>query len=352
MILIDFSSALHKCTHGFVGKILKETKQDFVDLKMYPKEHILLTINLICDHISRFRQYSEEVIFCLDDRSTKGNWRKQIYPMYKHARNDFRKSFKTFEYSDAYANMDSFVDVLYNTQSNKLFRCIGVDACEADDVIMVLAQYFADQGRNVLILSPDKDFIQLQANANIQQYSWMTNKMVKAPDHMEDWLLEHVCLGDVSDNVPRIVDFKEFKPGVRDFLMSTGQLAEGEDAFDFSSKFFSYQDFDQFGGVFEREKFGIGTLKKKIKELGSLDAFLDLHPTHRKNYYRNRQLVLYEGIPTAIREQIIETYQHLPNYEQPATGLVEGLGLNGFRLPEIVSNKYISEQQLKDFIDW
>lgn len=352
MILIDFSSAFHKCTHGLVSKLTKETKREFVDLKLFPKEHQMLMLSLMCDHINKFRQYSEEIVICLDDKTHKGNWRKQIYPMYKHSRQKFNQSFKSFDFADAYSNMNQFLDVLYNNQSKTLFKCIGVPGCEADDVIMVLAKHFAEQGRNVLILSPDKDFLQLHTNPNIKQYSWMTNKMIIPPEHMEDWLLEHVCVGDSGDCVPRIVDFKEFKPGVREFLLETGQLTEDEDAFDFSSKFFNYADFENFGGVFEKEKFGISTLKRKIQELGSLDAFLDLHPVHRKNYYRNRQLVLEEGIPSALKEQVIETFYNLPNSNSPATGLVEGLGLSGANLPDLISNKYISEQQLSDFLDW
>lgn len=353
MILIDLSSAFHKTIHGLVAKLLKETKEEYIDLKKFPKEFNLTVLNILCDHINKFRQYSEEIVICLDDKSGKGNWRKRIYPMYKFSRRDFRDSFKTFDYNDAYVLFDQFVNVLNNTQSNKLFRVLGVDTCEADDLILVLGKYFASQGRNVLILSPDKDFIQLQTDGHVKQYSWMTNKLITIPEGgMDEWLLEHVCLGDQADNVPRIVDFKEFKPGVKEFLVESGVLTEGQNAWDFSGMYFDYADFDAFDGVFEREKFGISTLKRKIAELGSLEAFLDSHPSHRKNYYRNRQLVLESGIPNALREQIIQDYQNLPNSNSPATGLVEGLGLSGCSLPDLISNKYISEKQLGDFLDW
>lgn len=355
MILVDMSSAFHKCTHGLVSGMIKETKQDYIDLKQYKKEFFLLLLNCLSTNIQRFREYQDEILICLDETSGQGNWRKKIYPMYKNTRGQFRQQFKTFSYADAYELYNEFIQVLKSSQSKHLFRVMDIDTCEADDLILVLGRYFAEQNRPVMILSPDKDFVQLQSNPLIRQYSWMTNKMITPEDHngLESWLLEHVCLGDSADAVPRIVDFKEFKPGVKEFLVENGLLAEGEDAWDFSSRYFDYADFECFDGVFEKEKFGLATLKKKISEFGSLEGFLDAHPVHRKNYYRNRQLVLEEGIPYALKDKAIQQYlDNSTEVENPATKLVEGLGLSGMNLPDMISNKYISETQLADFLDW
>ena len=222
MILIDLSSAFHKCTHGLASGILKETKADFVDLKLYQKEFNLSMLNVLCTHINMFREYATEIVICLDETSGMGNWRKKIYPMYKYARQQFRQSFTKFDYKDAYILFDNFVKALKASQAKTLFKVVDVDHCEADDLILVLARDAANKGEPVMILSPDKDFIQLQDNPLIKQYSWMTNKILRVDDKtgdiengMQEWLLEHVCLGDQADNVPRIVDFKEFKPGVR-----------------------------------------------------------------------------------------------------------------------------------------
>ena len=360
MILIDLSSAFHKCTHGLAAGILKETKADFVDLKLYQKEFNLSMLNVLCTHINMFREYATEIVICLDETSGRGNWRKKIFPMYKYARQSFRQSFTKFDYKDAYVLFDNFVKSLKASQAKTLFKVVDVNHCEADDLILVLARHAAEQGEPVMILSPDKDFIQLQDNPLIRQYSWMTNKILRVDDKtgdvehgMQEWLLEHVCLGDQADNVPRIVDFKEFKPGVREYLVESGLIEEDEDAWSFSSSYFNYDDFEAFGGVFEREKFGLATLKKRIKEVGGLENFLDLDPCYRKNYYRNRQLVLEEGIPMALREQIISEYQDdSKNVQDPATKLVEGLKLQGTNLPDLISNKYISEQQLGSLLDW
>lgn len=349
MILIDLSSAFHKCTHGLAAKLLKQTEENFVDLKQFQKEHFITMLNVICSHIDMFSPFANEIVVCLDDNSGRGNWRKKIYPMYKAQRTKFRNSFTSFSFTDAYHNFDKFTDIM---QKSNFFKVIDVDTCEADDIILVIAKHAADAGEKVLILSPDKDFIQLQTNPNVFQYSWMTNKMVECRDEesMNEWLMEHVCLGDSGDNVPRIVDFCKFKPGVKEFLEETGLPS---DPYELSCTYYNVDDFESFGGIFENTRFGLSMLKKEIHNLGSLEAFLDTNPVYRKNYYRNRQLVLLEGIPAALREQIIEKYQSA-KYMEPmsATTLVENLGIQNHRLPNLISNKYIAEQQLGSLLDW
>ena len=55
----------------------------------------------------------------------------------------------------------------------------------------------------------------------------------------------------------------------------------------------------------------------------------------------------------ALREQIISEYlDDSKNVQDPATKLVEGLKLQGMNLPDLISNKYISEQQLGSLLDW
>ena len=52
-------------------------------------------------------------------------------------------------------------------------------------------------------------------------------------------------------------------------------------------------------------KFGPSTLQKKLEEFGSLDLFLDSHPLYRQHFDRNFKLVMEEGIPTNIWNEII-----------------------------------------------
>lgn len=349
MVLVDISSLFHKVTHGLSGLLLKQNKEiDFIDFKLYKKEFNNMVINLLCEHLERFRPYWStfaDVVICLDDKSTKGNWRKQFYPMYKAQRTKFRQSQTKFDYEDAYAVFNKFIDHL---RESKIFKVVGLDGAEADDVIMILAK----NDEPTLILSPDKDFIQLQKWPNVKQYSWMTNKMIEIPqEEMQSWLLEHICTGDTADNVPRIVDFAEFNPGVREYLIESGRLGENDDAFEFSCSFYDPEEFEPFGGAFKKERFGMSILNKQIAKLGSFEAFLKSNSTFERNYYRNRQLVLEEFIPAYIREDVMKVYAASECDGSIETFVDEG-NFYVANLHSLISDKYISSKQLSDFMDW
>ena len=60
-----------------------------------------------------------------------------------------------------------------------------------------------DNGKT-LILSGDKDFIQLQKYTNVTQYSPITKKFVNGTDPVQ-YLKEHILKGDSSDGVPNVL---------------------------------------------------------------------------------------------------------------------------------------------------
>lgn len=349
MILVDLSSCFYKSLHGLVSRIKKTEKTEFVDILQYRDQLFSTMLNIIGENVDKFSQFyrsPRDIVICLDDKSTRGNWRKNIYPMYKQQRKSIRQQTGHFKFDDAYSLLFEFISIL---QQSQFFTVVGVETCEADDIIMVLAKHFA-KCTPVMILSPDKDFIQLQQTPNISQYSWMTNKLIKiSPQDMQDWLLEHVCIGDVADNVPKITSFIEFNPGVVEYLEDMG--IQDPDPYAFSCGYYNPEEFDSFGGVYKDIKFGVATLRTEIRRYGSLEKFLDSNPTYRKNYYRNRQLVLEEGIPNNLREKIIQEFENpatkIPT--KPCSVLVELLGFCQ-NLPGIISNKYITEKQLGEFL--
>ena len=60
-----------------------------------------------------------------------------------------------------------------------------------------------DNGKT-LILSGDKDFIQLQKYRNVTQYSPITKKFVNGEDPVQ-YLKEHILRGDASDGIPNVL---------------------------------------------------------------------------------------------------------------------------------------------------
>jgi hypothetical protein len=56
----------------------------------------------------------------------------------------------------------------------------------------------------ILILSSDKDFMQLQKFANVEQYSPMAKKFLRS-DNPSNFLREHIIKGDRGDGIPNIL---------------------------------------------------------------------------------------------------------------------------------------------------
>ena len=80
------------------------------------------------------------------------------------------------------------------------YKVVHLEKAEADDIIAVLAkQWSKDEG--VLILSGDKDFMQLQKYDNVKQYSPVQKKFLRT-DNPQEFLFEHIVRGDTSDGIP------------------------------------------------------------------------------------------------------------------------------------------------------
>lgn len=81
---------------------------------------------------------------------------------------------------------------------------------EADDIIATIARKYADDGNKVLIVSSDKDLMQL-INDNVAMYDAMKNKMITDKEVEEKFFVkpEKVLdvlslIGDSSDNIPGV----------------------------------------------------------------------------------------------------------------------------------------------------
>ena len=76
---------------------------------------------------------------------------------------------------------------------------LEVYGAEADDIIATLCGELEFDNGKTLILSGDKDFIQLQRYGNVTQYSPITKKFINGVELMSDYLNEHILKGDTGD---------------------------------------------------------------------------------------------------------------------------------------------------------
>lgn len=130
------------------------------------------------------------------------NWRKDVFPQYKFKRKSMRDDSK-MDWDELFRITNLIFEEL---TENFPYKTIKHDRCEADDVIAVLCEYTQEFGNweKTLIVSSDKDFVQLQKFDNVYQYSPMKKKMIKEPNPRLQ-LMELVLKGDTSDGVPNVL---------------------------------------------------------------------------------------------------------------------------------------------------
>jgi len=94
-------------------------------------------------------------------------WRRDIFPHYKHQRRKGRVDSK-IDWSGVFNIMSEIREEL---TKNMPYKILHVEKCEADDIIATLVAMREED--KYLIISGDKDFIQLQHYGDVYQYSPM-----------------------------------------------------------------------------------------------------------------------------------------------------------------------------------
>lgn len=125
-------------------------------------------------------------------------WRREIFPHYKANRKKNRDKIEM----DWAAFFSAYETVKSEFFAVSPWKCIQVDRAEADDVIAVLARRLATT-KPVMIVSSDKDFLQLQSKGlDLKQWSLTTGKILKKSEYN---LFEHIVRGDTGDGIPNIL---------------------------------------------------------------------------------------------------------------------------------------------------
>ena len=155
-----------------------------------------MVLNSIRSYKTKFgEEYGELVIAC----DNKNYWRRQLFPYYKANRK------KNQEASEI--NWKAIFECLNKIREELKvvfpYRVIDIESAEADDIIGTLCREFGDY-QKILILSGDKDFIQLQRYNNVRQYDPVRKKYITHNDP-DKFLKEHIIKGDAGDGVPNFL---------------------------------------------------------------------------------------------------------------------------------------------------
>ena len=210
MILVD----MNQISVASVMMHLNMTKQTKPDESMV--RHMIL--NSLRMYRTRFVEEYGELVLCYD---SKHYWRRDYYPEYKYSRKKTRDTSKH--------DWDAIFEVL-NVIKDELkevfpYKHLEVYGAEADDIIAALCFELEFDNGKTLILSGDKDFIQLQKFSNVYQYSPITKRFINGIDP-EDYLNEHIMRGDSGDGIPNVYSpDNTFVEGLRQKPLSKKKIA-------------------------------------------------------------------------------------------------------------------------------
>ena len=221
-----------------------------------------LVLSSLLSYIKQFKSKYGSLVICCD---SKKYWRREVFPFYKSNRKKARDA-SDYDWTLIFETLNKIRDEL---KEYFPYRVIEVEGAEADDIIAVLtARYSASE--DVLILSSDKDFVQLQKYKNVQQYSPILKRFIKTEDpHL--FIKEHIIKGDRGDGVPN-------------FLSPDNTFVIGE-----------------------RQKV---ISKKKLTEwLSSPPEAFCVTEMMVRGFKRNQMLVDLDYIPEHIRESIVSSYE-------------------------------------------
>jgi len=153
-----------------------------------------MVLNSLRSHRKRFTNEYGELVICCDSREY---WRKSLYEHYKSHRKRDREN-STIDWNEIFKCLNK---VKFELSTIFPYPLIEVTGAEADDVIAVLCAY---EDEKTLILSGDKDFMQLQHHKNVYQYSPMQKKFLKTDDPLM-FKKEHIMRGDRGDGIPNFL---------------------------------------------------------------------------------------------------------------------------------------------------
>jgi len=251
MILVDLNQVL-------ISNFMVQTR-GAPDVK--PNKEMIrhMVVNSLRGFNVKFKNKYGKMILCAD----AGNpWRRDAFPNYKYSRRKGRDD-SAFDWENIF---NIITEIKNEIRDNFPYAVMYVERCEADDIIATLVKYY-HQSEPIMIVSGDKDFIQLQRFNNVEQYAPIQKKFLGEDVIPEQFLLEHIIKGDRSDGIPNILS--------PDDCFVTG----------------------------EKQK---PITKKRLEEFSNGQ---NLEGEVKANFERNKKLVDLLQIPQAYEDAIINSYQ-------------------------------------------
>ena len=237
-----------------------------------PDENMVrhMILNSVRMYRTMFNDEYGEVILTYD---SKHYWRRDFFPQYKSNRKKGREA----DNKDWDAIFEVLNKIKAEIKENLPYKFLEVYGAEADDIIATICKYSQtekDRSKNekIIIISGDKDFIQLQKYMNVKQYSPILKKLVNG-SNPETYIKEHILKGDTGDGVPNVLSpDNTFTDGLRQRPLGKKKIE-------------AWLDMD------------ISEFKDEVK----------------RNYQRNEKLIDLSKIPNELENEILTEFRGAPH---------------------------------------
>jgi 5'-3' exonuclease len=257
MILVDFSQVM-------ISNIMMQLHHNNEEVDESLVRHMVL--NSLRAYRQKFGEYGE-MVMCCDSRSY---WRREYFPQYKAGRKKAREK-SSIDWNAIFNALHTIRDEL---AANMPYPVLRIEGAEADDIIGVLCKQNGmavrtnDNDNNIMIISADKDFVQLHRYANVEQYSPIQKKMV-VETNPDRYRKMHILQGDSGDGVPNFLSpDNTFVDGIRQKPIS----------------------------------------KKKMEDWLTMAPEEFCEGEMLRNYMRNKKMVDFDEIPEHLQNEIVDEY--------------------------------------------
>lgn len=223
-----------------------------------------MVLNSLRFNRQKFHAEYGEFIICADD---KNYWRRTYFPYYKASRRKAREQ-SELDWNKIFQALNNVREEL---KTFFPYKVIQIDSAEADDIIGTIVHTEGttlNTGEPILILSGDKDYVQLHTYANVSQYDPTRKRWIKHSDP-ERYLFEHIVKGDSGDGIPNILS--------------------------------------------PDNSFVIGERQKAVtqKRLESFENINTLDETLQRNWARNKTLIDLSQVPEELKAKILDKYNEV-----------------------------------------
>lgn len=225
-----------------------------------------MILNSIRMYNKKYRDEYGQMVICADGMNT---WRKDYFPLYKAHRKKNRTE-SDQDWTEIFRILNLVRDEI---KENLPYKVLHMEGLEADDIIGALAINTQEFGKNepVMIISSDKDFIQLQKYSNVKQFSPIQKKMVSDPNP-RSYMFEHIMRGDKGDGIPNVLSpDNAIMDDIRQSPMTKKKIE------------YWAENADNLRDVMTNEEY--------------------------RNYQRNKTLIDLAEIPTELQNNVINTYE-------------------------------------------